>query len=117
MTVRTATAVVRAAYEAFNARDVEAGVALMTDDVAWPNVPEGGVVRSRDGVRAHWQEQFEAVDPHIELLGVDADGDGRVRASVRQIVRSHEGTVLSDDRVTHVYSMRAGLIESMEPGG
>lgn len=116
MTARTATAVVRAAYDAFNTRDVEAGVALMADDVIWPNVPDGGVVRGRDGVRAHWREQFESVDPRIELLDVDTDGDGHVRASVRQVVRSHEGTLLSDDRLTHVYTMRAGLIQSMEPG-
>jgi ketosteroid isomerase-like protein len=117
MTAPTATAIVRAAYEAFNTRDVEAGVALMADDVIWPNVSDGGVVRGRDGVRTHWREQFETVDPRIELLDVDADGDGHVRASVRQIVRSHEGTILSDDRLTHVYRMRAGLIQSMESGG
>jgi ketosteroid isomerase-like protein len=114
MTRPGASEIVRAAYAAFNNRDVDRGVALVADNVLWPNMPDGGFVRGRDGVRAHWREQFEAVDPHIEVLDIDADGDRHVRASVRQIVRSHEGQTLSDELVTHVYSVRDGLIERME---
>jgi SnoaL-like domain len=39
----------RRAYEAFNARDVEAALALMHSDVDWPNAIEGGRVHGHDG--------------------------------------------------------------------
>src|ERR1700741_2654162 len=67
---------VRQAYSAFNARDVEAGVALMDPDVDWPNVPEGGFVHGQEQVRNHWREQFRQADPRIEVAAI-AEKDGR----------------------------------------
>ncbi|MBA3262949.1 MAG: nuclear transport factor 2 family protein [Thermoleophilaceae bacterium] len=43
---------IRAAYRAFNARDLDAAVALMHPDVDWPNAWEGGRVVGRSDVRA-----------------------------------------------------------------
>jgi len=34
--------ILRSAYKAFNARDIEAAVELMHPDVDWPNAWEGG---------------------------------------------------------------------------
>jgi hypothetical protein len=36
---------VRTACAAFNRRDVNSAVALMTDDMSWPRAFKGGVVR------------------------------------------------------------------------
>ncbi|MEP0859514.1 nuclear transport factor 2 family protein [Trichocoleus sp. DQ-U1] len=36
---------IRAAYAAFNARDIDAALALMTPDVAWPKAFKGGFIR------------------------------------------------------------------------
>ena len=47
----------RAAYAAFNARDIDAALALMTPDVAWPMAFKGGFVRGAEEVRAYWTEQ------------------------------------------------------------
>ena len=47
----------RAAYRAFNTRDVEAAVVLMQEDVDWPNAWEGGRVHGRDAVRDYWRRQ------------------------------------------------------------
>jgi ketosteroid isomerase-like protein len=105
------------AYDAFNARDVEAPLRLMAEDVVWPDVSDGGVVRGSAAVRAHWQEQFEAIDPRLELLGLESMQDGRIRASVRQIVRSKDGDVVSDEQLSHLYTIRDGRIERMEIGG
>jgi NAD(P)-dependent dehydrogenase (short-subunit alcohol dehydrogenase family)/ketosteroid isomerase-like protein len=106
---------VREAYSAFNARDVEAGVALMDPEVDWPNVPEGGYVHGRDRVREHWREQFERVDPRIEIAAI-AQKDGRVEALVRQVVRGLDGSKLSDDRVLHVFTFAGERIKRMEVG-
>ena len=44
-------AVLRAAYTAFNARDVAGALALMIPDVIWPNGMEGGTLRGHAAVR------------------------------------------------------------------
>jgi ketosteroid isomerase-like protein len=42
-----------AAYAAFNARDIDAALALMTPDMAWPKSFKGGFVRELEEVRAY----------------------------------------------------------------
>ena len=39
-------------YTLFNARDMEAVLAAMREDVAWANGLEGGHVHGRDGINA-----------------------------------------------------------------
>ena len=46
-----------AAYDAFNARDIEAILAIMHPDVSWPNALEGGRLRGHAEVRAYWRRQ------------------------------------------------------------
>jgi hypothetical protein len=107
-------ALLRRAYAAFNARDVEAAVALMQPDVDWPNAFEGGRVRGRDEVRAYWTRQFAVIDPQVMPRGFAWRDDGRVAVFVHQIVRSPAGDVLADGAVVHVYVVRDGLVERMD---
>lgn len=93
----------RRAYEAFNARDVDAALALMHPDVDWPNGMEGGRVLGRDAVREYWTRQFEVIDSRVEPEAFSTDGEGRVVVDVHQIVRDTAGELLSD-----------GLVERME---
>jgi hypothetical protein len=86
----------------------------MSPDVAWPDGSEGGFVHGRDGVREHWREQFEAVDPMIEPGEFRSLPDGRVAVSVRQVARSDDGAVISDEALVHLYTLRDGLIDRME---
>ena len=58
----------RAAYAAFNARDINAALALMTADVVWPRAFKGGFVRGHEEVRAYWTEQWNEIDPHVEPI-------------------------------------------------
>jgi len=104
----------RRAYDAFNARDLDAAVALMHPDVDWPNAWEGGRVHGRDEVRDYWTRQFAEIDSHVEPEGFSEDGDGRVVVDVHQVVRNPDGEVLADQRVQHVYSIREGLVERMD---
>ena len=50
----------RAAYAAFNARDIDAALAFMTADVAWPKAFKGGFVRGPEAVRAYWRDRGKA---------------------------------------------------------
>jgi hypothetical protein len=104
----------RRAYEAFNARNVEAALALMHSDVDWPNAIEGGRLHGHDAVRAYWTGQFAAINPRVEPLRFTTRDDGRIAVEVHQVVRALSGSVISDARVVHVYSLRDGLVERMD---
>ena len=104
----------RAAYAAFNARDIDAALALMTADVAWPRAFKGGFVRGPEEVRAYWTEQWSEIDPHVEPLAFHAEDDGRIVVEVHQVVRDLAGALLADDRVGHRFTLEQGLIQGME---
>ena len=107
-------ALLRRAYAAFNARDVEAVIALMHPDVDWPNAWEGGRVHGQAAVRDYWARQFEVIDGRVEPVGFALGPDGRVVVHVHQVVRDRDGALLSDGHVQHVYRLRNGLVEHME---
>ena len=107
------------AYRAFNDRDIDRALAVMTDDIDWPNGWEGGRVSDKDAVRAYWTRQWAEIDPHVEPVGFTARNHGRIRATVRQTVRTLNGAVLAEGVVLHTYVFRGGLIARMdisEPG-
>jgi hypothetical protein len=110
----TEEALLRRAYEAFNARDLDGALALMHRDVDWPNGMEGGRERGHAAVRAYWTRQFGLIDSHVEPEGFELDADGRIVVDVHQVVRDLEGAVMSDGRVRHVYTFRDGLVERMD---
>ena len=104
----------RAAYAAFNARDIDAALALMTPDVAWPRAFKGGFVRGPEEVRAYWTDQWSEINPHVEPLSFHPEQGGRIRVEVHQVVRDLAGTLLADVRVGHRFSIERGLIQGME---
>jgi NAD(P)-dependent dehydrogenase (short-subunit alcohol dehydrogenase family) len=105
---------VRRAYDAFNNRAIEDGIALMDPEVDWPKVPEGGFVHGQEQVRKHWREQFSQVDPHIDISDVREKTDNRVEALVRQIVRRHDGTEVSDDWLVHLFTIANDRIKRLD---
>lgn len=104
----------RAAYAAFNARDIDAALALMTADVAWPRAFKGGFVRGPQAVRAYWTEQWSEIDPHVEPLAFHPEGGGCILVEVHQVVRNLAGSVLADERVGHRFTVERGLVRGME---
>ncbi len=104
----------RAAYTAFNARDIAAALVLMAPDVAWPKAFKGGFVRGPEDVRAYWTEQWSEIDPHVEPVSFHPEDDGRITVEVRQVVRDLAGAVLGDEHVGHRFTLVDGLIHAME---
>jgi ketosteroid isomerase-like protein len=104
----------KAAYRAFNARDIEEILALLHPNVDWPNGMEGGRVHGRNEVRSYWQRQWGMIDPHVEPVGFEEEETGRTVVKVHQVVRDLAGKILADGTIQHVYSIHDGLIESME---
>ena len=100
-------------YERFNARDIDAVLVHLTQDVDWPNGWEGGRIQGRDAVRDYWTRQFESIQSNVEPLEFTEAGD-RVAVTVRQVIRDLDGNVLSEGRTSHVYTLRDGLVTRMD---
>jgi hypothetical protein len=106
--------VIERAYAGFNARDLDAVLALLSEDVDWPNLLDGCRAVGREAVRAYWERQFATSDPHVEPLAIAPTADGRVAVEVGQVVRDLDGRELSSGRVRHVYAFADGLVRRMD---
>ena len=104
----------RTAYMAFNARDIDAALALMTTNVHWPRAFKGGFVRGPEAVRAYWTEQWSEISGDVEPVAFHLEEDGQVLVEVHQVVRDLAGAVLADGHVGHRFTMEHGLIRAME---
>jgi hypothetical protein len=102
------------AYSAFNLRDIDSVLALMSEDVSWPRASEGGRAIGKEEIRAYWTRQWREFDPHVEPLDIIDQEGGRTEVKVHQLVKSLGGDVLSDCEVWHVYTIANGLIERMD---
>jgi hypothetical protein len=103
-----------AAYAAFNARDIDAALALMTPDVAWPRAFKGGFVSGPEEVRAYWTEQWSEINGHVEPISFYLEETGRILVDVHQVVHDLAGVVLADEHVGHRFTFEHGLIQAME---
>jgi hypothetical protein len=104
-------ALLRRAYEAFNARDIDAVLALMQPGLDWPNAMEGKREHGHEAVRAYWTRQLALVDSRVDPIAFEQEV---VAAHVHQLVRDLEGGVLSDTFVRHAYTFRDGLVSRMD---
>ena len=105
----------RSAYRAFNAREIEAAIGLMHPEVDWPNAWEGGRVLGRAAVRDYWTRQFASISGKVEPEGFTEEPDGSVTVDVHQVVHdARTGELISDTRVRHRYRLEDGLIVRMD---
>ena len=107
---------IRQAYSAFNKRDIDGALAMMTHNVSWPRASEGGKVVGKQEIRAYWTRQWSEFDPHVKPLAITEEDSGKTRVRVHQLVKSLQGDVLSDSEVLHVFTMNNGLIAAMDLG-
>jgi hypothetical protein len=106
--------IIEQAYSAFNRRDINDALALMTEDVSWTKASEGGKVRGKDEIRAYWTRQWGEFDPHVEPLAMTGDDGGKICVRVHQLVKSLQGEVLFDGEVLHVFTLNGSLIAAMD---
>jgi hypothetical protein len=109
-------ALIAQAYSAFNRRDVEAALAVMSENVDWPRASEGGRVVGKEAIRAYWTRQWAEFDPHVEPIEVTDRDAGRTEVKVHQLVKNRNGDILSDQTLLHVFTIANGLIERMDIG-
>ena len=113
MTQLTGVELLKRAYAAFNARDLDGALATMKRDVEWPNGMEGGTVHGHEGVRAYWTRQWGMINPHVDPVTFKQDESGRIVVGVHQVIRELDGKLLFDRMVEHIYALEDGLIRSM----
>jgi hypothetical protein len=101
-------------YAAFNRRDVEGALALMSERVSWPMASEGGRVLGKAEICDYWTRQWKEFDPNVDPLEVIDRGAGKADVRVHQVVKNIEGLLLSDSQVWHGYTFSGGLIERMD---
>ena len=108
---------VKRVYDRFNARDMEAVLAAMHEDVIWANGMEGGHVYGREEVRSYWTRQWATIDPHVDPVAIARGSEGEVIVEVHQVVRDLSGVLLADKMVVHVFRIESGLIERFDIRG
>jgi ketosteroid isomerase-like protein len=104
----------RAAYAAFNERNIDAALAIMTPDVSWPRAFKGGFVRGPEEIRAYWTEQWSEIDGQVEPVAFHLEDSGQILVEVHQVVRDLAGVLLADEQVGHRFTVENGLIKAME---
>jgi ketosteroid isomerase-like protein len=115
MTVDQTEEILRSAYRAFNARDVDAALELMHPNVDWPNAWEGGRVVGRAAVGDYWRRQFASISSKVEPEALDHLANGEVSVLVNQTVHDvKSGEKLSEGTVRHRYRLEDGLIVWMD---
>lgn len=58
------------AYSAFNQRNIDGALALMSESVSWPKASEGGRAVGKEEIRAYWSRQWKEFDPHVDPLEI-----------------------------------------------
>ena len=102
------------AYFAFNQRDVDAALMLMSENVSRPKASKGGRVVGRQEVRDYWTRQWAEFDPRVDVFEVVDREAGKTDVKVHQVVKNLKGDILSDTELWHVYTIANGLIERMD---
>lgn len=108
--------IIQHAYAAFNTRNIDAALALMTPDVHWPKASEGGSVVGKDEIRAYWTRQWAEFNPHVDPIAISDEHNSQITVRVHQVVHSLTGDLLFDGEVIHIFTLRDGLIASMQLG-
>jgi hypothetical protein len=97
-------------YSAFNQRDIDATLVLMSENVSWPKASEGGRVVGKQAIRDYWTRQWAEFNPRVDVLEVVDHEMGKTDVKVHQLVKNLKGDVLSD---TEPFSSKATISPSM----
>lgn len=102
-------------FDAYNGRAFDRCVAMLTDDVEWPNEVESGVLKGREAVRTYFTDVTAPLRACYDLISLHTDAQGRVSVLSRQAIASAtDGSLWSSTRVVHRFTLAAGRIARME---
>jgi hypothetical protein len=105
---------IKKAYTAFNARDIDTALSAMHPDIQWPKAFEGGYVSGHDEIRKYWTRQWTEINPIVEPVGFNETQNGTLEITVHQLVKDLQGNVIFDGMVKHIYTLQDGLLRRMD---
>lgn len=105
---------IKNAYAAFNARDIDAILQVMHPEVKWSKAWEGDYANGHDEVSAYWERQWKEIAPTVTPVSFHERENGTLAVEVDQLVKDLEGNILFDGKVMHVYVINDGLLQQMD---
>jgi SnoaL-like domain len=102
-------------YKNFNNRNIDAVIAIMTDDVKWANGMDGGFVYGHKGVREYWTRQFTVVSANVTPVKI-AFQNGVATIQVHQVVHDLNQQLLADEIVEHLFFLKDDKIAEFNIG-
>ena len=105
---------IKKAYSAFNARDIDTALSTFHPDVQWPKAFEGGYVSGHVDIRKYWTRQWTEINPHVEPIGFNERQNGTVEVTVHQMVKDIQGNLVFDGTVKHIYTIQDNLLRRMD---
>lgn len=107
-------AIVKDAYTAFNARDIDAVLRVLHPKVKWSKAWEGDYAHGHAEVRAYWKRQWKEIDPKVIPVGFRERENGTLEVEVDQLVKDLEGNIMFDGKVKHIYVVNEELLQQMD---
>lgn len=101
------------AYRFFNDRDIDGLFTMLTDDVEWPDVANGAVLRGKEAIRPYWEGQFAVADPTVTPTAFIPAGDDLVAIIDQRILDLHGQLLVPPAVVFHRYTFSGDLIRRM----
>ncbi len=105
---------IKNAYSAFNARDIDKALSTMQPNVQWSKAWEGGYISGHDEIKEYWTRQWNEINPNVEPIGFDERQNGSLEVEVHQKVKDLQGNLMFDGMVKHIYTFEDGLIKTMD---
>lgn len=105
---------IKKAYKAFNARDIDTALSTMHPDVQWPKAFEGGYVSGHTEIREYWTRQWTEINPEVQPVGINERQDGTLEITVHQKVKDLQDNSIFDGMVRHIYTLQDGLLRRMD---
>ena len=105
---------IKKAYSAFNARDIDTALSTMHPDVQWPKAFEGGYVSGHSEIREYWTRQWTEINPAVQPVEFNERQDGTLEITVHQKVKDLEDNTIFDGTVKNIYTLQDGLLRRMD---
>lgn len=102
-------------YEAFNSRAFDEFFARVAADVDWTNEIDDSRLIGKAALRHYMLDETTAVRAEYAPIHLQVFGDRRVAVLAHQTIRSaSDGTVWSETRVRHIFTLEDGLVTHMD---
>lgn len=105
---------IKKAYSAFNARNIDEALSCMHPNVQWSKAWEGGYITGHDAIREYWIRQWKEINPIVEPIEINERLNRSLEVKVHQKVKDLQDNILFDGMVKHIYSFKDGLIKTMD---